>query len=60
VSQDGDVYRFGPLAEGKSVTISFTLKVPETPGVVANAMVVYDGAHPDRARGVRLETVVMP
>jgi hypothetical protein len=58
VSPDGVVYRFRGLAVGKSTTISFTLKVPRTPGVVANAMVVYDGGHTDRARGVRLQTVV--
>jgi hypothetical protein len=58
VSSDGVVYRFGALNVGKSTTISFTLKVPRTPGVVANAMVVYDGGHTDRARGVRLQTVV--
>ncbi|MEA2509334.1 MAG: hypothetical protein QOG21_1416 [Actinomycetota bacterium] len=58
VSSDGVVYRFGGLGVGKSTTISFTLKVPRTPGVVANAMVVYDGGHTDRARGVRLQTVV--
>jgi hypothetical protein len=58
VSSDGVVYRFGGLSVGKSTTISFTLKVPRTPGVVANAMVVYDGGHTDRARGVRLQTVV--
>ncbi|MEA2485890.1 MAG: hypothetical protein QOD46_1001 [Actinomycetota bacterium] len=58
VSSDGVVYRFGGLAVGKSITISFTLKVPRTPGVLANAMVVYDGGHTDRARGVRLQTVV--
>jgi hypothetical protein len=60
VSPDGVVYRFGPLGVGKSVAISFTLKVPKTPGVVANAVVVYDGQHPDRAHGVRLQTVVTP
>jgi hypothetical protein len=60
VSPDGVVYRFGPLPVGKSITISFTLKVPKTTGQVANAMVVYDGQHPDRARGVRLQTVVAP
>jgi hypothetical protein len=60
VSPDGVVYTFGPLSVGASTTISFTLKVPATPGVVANAVVVYDGQHTDRARGVRLQTVVSP
>lgn len=58
ISPDGVVYRFGPLKIGQSMTIRFTLKVPKTPGVLANAVVVYDGQHPDRARGVRLQTVV--
>jgi hypothetical protein len=58
VSPDGVVYRFAGLGAGKSTTISFTLKIPRTPGVVANAVVVYDGQHTDRARGVRLQTVV--
>jgi hypothetical protein len=58
VSPDGVVYTFGPLAVGEATTIRFTLKVPATPGVVANAVVVYDGEHTDRARGVRLQTVV--
>jgi hypothetical protein len=60
VSPDGVVYRFGPLGVAKSMAIHFTLEIPQTAGVVANAVVVYDGEHPDRARGVRLETVVGP
>ena len=58
VSPDGVVYRFGPLEVEGSMTISFTLKVPEAPGAAANAVVVYDGGHTDRAHGVRLETIV--
>jgi hypothetical protein len=60
VSPDGVVYRFGPLGVGDSTTISFTLRVPKITGVAANAVVVYDGAHTDRAQGVRLQTVVGP
>ncbi len=60
ISPDAVVYRFGPLKTGHSMTIRFTVKVPRTPGVLANAVVVYDGQHPDRARGVRLQTVVGP
>jgi hypothetical protein len=60
VSPDGVVYTFDALAVGSSTTIAFTLKVPKTPGVVANAVIVYDGGHTDRARGVRLQTVVTP
>jgi hypothetical protein len=60
VSLDGVIYTFGPLAVGASTTISFRLKIPTSRGVVANAVLVYDGDHTDRARGVRLQTVVAP
>jgi hypothetical protein len=52
------IYRFGPLPEGESVTIEFVVKVPEAPGVAASSVIVYDAAEPDRASGVRLETLV--
>ena len=52
------MYRFGPLAEGDSATITFELEVPRTPGPAANSVTVYDAADPGRARGVRLETMV--
>jgi len=58
VSSDGTVYRFGSLADGDSMTITFTLRVPREPGVAANAVTVYDGEEIDRARGVRLQTTV--
>ena len=51
-------YRFGPLPEGESITISFDLRVPEELGPAANSVTVYDDADPGRARGVRLETTV--
>ena len=60
VSSDGVVYTFGPLGVGATTTISFTVKIPRQPGVVANAVIVYDGGHTDRARGVRLQTMVGP
>ena len=58
VSRDGSIYTFGPLAEGGTMTIRFELAIPETEGKVGNAVQVYDGREPDRARGVRLETEV--
>ena len=58
VSQDGAVYRFGSLAAGDSLTITFTLRVPERPGIAANAVTVYDGEEIERAGGERLETTV--
>jgi hypothetical protein len=60
VSPDAVVYRFRGLKVDGSMTIRFALKVPRTSGVVANAVIVYDGQHPDRGRGVRLQTVVGP
>src|SRR5918999_5708852 len=58
VSPDGAVYRFGGLEEGESLTIEFELRVPRTPGVAANSVVVSDDSDPARARGARLETTV--
>ncbi|MGH2694389.1 MAG: hypothetical protein ACRDJJ_06170 [Actinomycetota bacterium] len=58
VSTDGTVYRFGSLPEGESMTITFTLRVPQESGVAANAVTVYDGGEIDRARGVRLQATV--
>ncbi len=51
-------YTFGPLAEGDSTTIEFDLVIPDRDGLVGNSVQVYDGAEPERARGVRLETEV--
>jgi hypothetical protein len=58
VSEDGVVYRFGPLAEGRSVVIRFRVRVPRAPGPAANSVTIYDDVDPGRARGVRLETIV--
>lgn len=58
VSLDGVVYRFGSLAAGDTTTISFDLRIPETPGPAANSVAAYPGEFPDRARGVRLDTQV--
>lgn len=46
------------LAEGDTITIAFTLKVPVVSGVAANSVQVYEGSDIERAGGVRLETVV--
>ncbi|MFP5297973.1 MAG: hypothetical protein ACLGHL_03170 [Actinomycetota bacterium] len=46
------------LAEGDTITITFTLKVPVVSGVAANSVQVYDGSEPARAGGARLETLV--
>ncbi len=58
VSPGGVDYLFGGLEEEGSMRIVFKLKVPSTPGVAANAVIVADGRESDRARGVRLHTTV--
>jgi hypothetical protein len=58
VSDDGVVFRFGPLPEGESMTLEFRLRVPLRAGAAANSVTVYDDAEPGRAGGARLETTV--
>lgn len=58
ISNDGVVYRFGPLEEGAGELITFSLVMPDTPGPAANSVQVYDGSEPDRAVGMRLSTTV--
>ena len=55
---NGIRYRFRPLQAGSSASLEFELRVPEQPGVAANAVLVYDGEDPARAKGVLLETNV--
>jgi hypothetical protein len=57
-SIDAVVFRFGSLDAGESMTVTFDLKIPEVPGPAANSVSVYPGEHPDRAKGVRLDTEV--
>lgn len=54
ISPDGVVYRFGSLAEGESMQITFELVMPDVGGDVGNAVTVYDGDEPGRARGARI------
>lgn len=62
-SREG-VFTFGPegdaprLAEGASFEVIFTLRVPASAGEAANSIQVYDGENIDRAKGIRLETLV--
>lgn len=57
-SIDAVVFRFATLGAGETMTVSFDLKVPDVAGPAANSVSVYPGEHPDRAKGVRLETEV--
>jgi hypothetical protein len=57
-SPEGIIYTFEGLEDDASVTISFTLVMPTDSGAAGNAILVYDGRDPERARGVRLETEV--
>ena len=50
-----DIGRFGGLAEGESMQITFELVMPDVRGKVGNAVTVYDGSEPSRARGTRIE-----
>ena len=58
VGQGGVVFTFEGIPEGGSMTITFELLVPKDEGKVGNAVQVYDGSDPDRARGVSLEAQV--
>lgn len=57
-SSDAVVFRFAGLGAGESMTVSFDLRIPDVPGPAANSVSVYPGEHPDRAKGVRLDTEV--
>lgn len=57
-SPEGIIFTFDGLGVGESMTISFELAVPTDTGPAGNAILVYDGRDPERARGVRLETEV--
>lgn len=58
VSPDGVSYRFSALDEGESLTVTFTIRVPDGAGFLANSVTAYDSQEVDRARGVRVETTV--
>ena len=58
VSPDGIIYTFDGLGEGEQLVIEFTLRIPLADGPAGNAILVYEGQDPGRARGVRLETEV--
>ena len=58
VSPDGVIYTFDGLDVGDTVTIELELTMPRVDGLAGNAILVYDGGQPERARGVRLETEV--
>ncbi len=51
-------FTFDGLEEGESTTIRFRLRIPRIVGEAANSVTVNDGSDPDRARGVRLQTMV--
>jgi hypothetical protein len=51
-------FTFDGLAEGESRDIEFELRIPEVRGPAANSVTVYEGSDPQRARGIRLQTMV--
>ena len=58
VSRDGVVYTFDGLDEGNELVIRFTVRIPPVDGLAGNAILVYEGKDPERAKGVRLVTEV--
>jgi hypothetical protein len=60
ISQAAVEFTFDGLAEGESMTITFRLRVPRMLGEAANSITVYDGSDANRARGIRLQTMVEP
>lgn len=58
ISQDAVIYRFEGLPESETMTIRFTLQLPEKRGEFGNAVQVYDGHEPERATGARLSVAV--
>ena len=67
VSDDGTIYLFGDpggtsadpfLAEGRSISLTFRVKIPDRLGLLANSVTAYDGRDPTRARGVLVKTEV--
>lgn len=58
VEQAGLVFKFGPLDEGASTTVIFSIKAPATVGTYANSVQAYDAQAIDRIRGARVQTKV--
>ena len=58
VSPDGVIYTFEGLDEGEQLVVRFSLRIPVATGAAGNAILVYEGEDPERAKGVRLETTV--
>lgn len=58
LTPDAVVFRFEGLAEGEATTITFSLRIPDITGDVANSVVAYAGEDDTRARGIRLSTQV--
>jgi hypothetical protein len=60
-SPDGVSFRFPGLADGESIEITFTLRIPGRADIVGdgvsvgNSVQVYDAGDPERARGVPLK-----
>jgi hypothetical protein len=58
VGQGGLVFKFGPLQENDSATVTFSVKAPRDAGRYANSVQAYDAQEIDRIRGLKLETEV--
>lgn len=58
VSPDGVIYTFDGLGESDEMVITFSLRIPPVTGPAGNAILVYEGSDPERAKGIRLSTEV--
>lgn len=59
-SPDAVLFRFEGLAEGEEMTITFTFRIPDVAGEVANSVTAYAADDPSRAQGIRVSAQVAP
>lgn len=58
VGEGGALFRFGPLPEEESASVTFEIIAPDDPGSYANSLQAYDSQVIDRIDAVKLETEV--
>jgi len=59
VGEGGLVFRFGPLSEGESASVSFEVVVPEESQLYANSVQAFDSQVLDRIDAVKLQVEVV-
>jgi hypothetical protein len=58
VGEGGLVFRFGPLPEEESATVSFEVVVPEEPQTYANSVQAFDSQILDRIDAVKVQVEI--